>query len=210
MFKKISGYALLVCVCIFTVGCATQKKMTREEYLKMTNRTYEDVSEDNLLKAAEKLFYLSDGDDFTFHHAPKGLTAIRPWSIYLILAATNGTDVWTVQVNEQINTKKINVSVYGSTAIGGSIMPMVGAGGGGSVIGVPGAGGGIPMSGTAIYELFWSRLDYLLGKTQKWKTCDEIEEEIQAGKLWGNIESFCSSFNVKDNLPEELRGKQRE
>ena len=61
--------------------------------------------------------------------------------------------------------------------------------------------GGSPVMGTSIYDLFWSRLDYLLGLNPTWMTCAEASEKRKMKQTWGNDEALCNAFNVADNHP---------
>lgn len=54
------------------------------------------------------------------------------------------------------------------------------------------AGSGTPVNSTAIYDLFWGRMDYLLGRRDEWMTCDEAKARREAGLTYGLLESLCS------------------
>ncbi|AEC22239.1 hypothetical protein PT7_P003 (plasmid) [Pusillimonas sp. T7-7] len=62
--------------------------------------------------------------------------------------------------------------------------------------------GNVP--GTAIYDVFWARMDYLLGKNDKWMTCEEANSRVKAAITWGPNEALCNSFNMKDAAPDEM------
>lgn len=59
---------------------------------------------------------------------------------------------------------------------------------------------GTPVEGTAIYDVFWSRLDYLLGLRSDWMTCKMADEKVKEKIVWGANDAMCNSFNVKDNV----------
>lgn len=63
----------------FLSGCATSKhqELTREEWLATTTRTYEGIDREKIIKAAERLFRLADGDDFRIAHYEEGLICPR-------------------------------------------------------------------------------------------------------------------------------------
>lgn len=188
---------------VLLAGCATkQPQLTRAEYLKVTQRTYEGKSADDVFNAAEKLLRLADGDDFRFFHDDSSMSATRSWSVYLILAATMGTDTWTVRAKEMEGSVRVSAALNTSA---GSVLPMPTTGGDMSAGSTPGMGGNVP--GTAIYDVFWARMDYLLGKSDKWMTCDESNHRVSMGAVWGPNEALCNGFNVKDDLPSELIGK---
>lgn len=189
---------IIATILVVLAGCATKPQMTREEYLQTTQREYQGKTADDVLKAAEELFVLADGDDFTFHHADDSMSATRPWLVYLVLAASMGTDNWLVQTKEVPGGVKASAKV--STSMG-SVAPMATTGGDWTATGMPGMGGNI-VAGTAIYDVFWARMDYLLGRTDKWMTCAEADARVKAGTTWGQNEALCNGFNVKDAAPE--------
>lgn len=179
-------------------GCATQQSLTRDEYLKTTQRVYSDRSPDQVFTAAEKLFRLADGDDFKFAWTDDSMTASRPWSIYLVLAASFGVDNWLVQTKQEADGTHVRVGVTTSAS---AIAPVVTTGGdwtAGSTPSLPGP----PIQGTAIYDVFWARLDYLLGKRQSWMTCEEADARVKSKVTWGDNSQLCNSFNMKDNAPD--------
>jgi hypothetical protein len=60
---------------------------------------------------------------------------------------------------------------------------------------------GAMYEGTAIYDLFWARMAYLLGQRDMWMSCAESDARVKAGLVWGMNEALCNSFNVKDETP---------
>lgn len=191
---------LLLIVAAAVAGCAVkQPQMTRDEYLQTTQRTYEARTPDDIFRAAEKLFRLADGDDFAFHHTDDSMTATRPWLVYLVLAASSGTDTWVVRTQQEGDATKVSALV---STVAGSILPMPTTGGDFTAGGLP-AGGNL-VAGTAIYDVFWARMDYLLGLGNDWMTCDEADARVRDGTAWGNNEALCNGFNMKDDLPEGI------
>lgn len=185
---------------LMLAGCAVQPpQMTRDEYLQVTQRTYEGKTPDDIYRAAEKLFVLSDGQDFKFFHTEDSMVASRPWSVYLVLAASMGVDTWTIRAREVDSGTKVSAALNTSM---GSILPIPTTSGDMTAGGMPSMAGNVP--GTAIYDIFWSRMDYLLGKTDKWMTCKEADARVKSKVKWGTNEALCNSFNVKDAAPEDL------
>lgn len=183
---------------IFLTGCASTPRpdLTREEFLTITSREYAGVSKDQVIGAAERLFRLADGDDFEIVHAHEGIHATRKWSAYLVIAAVIGTDYWNFLVSEtasgvkarvQLNTQSQGVTPMATTASDwtATTMPM----------------DGVPITGTAIYDVFWARMDYLLGKRPDWMTCEIADTRVKTGATWGSNEALCNSFNMKDAAP---------
>ena len=198
---KSSVLAVLAAVCL--AGCAGQhRQLSREEWLSTTARIYSDVDKETVVGAAERLLRLADGQDFKIQHTEDGLLASRNWMSYVVIAAATGTDYWRLTVTPLPEGTKatIQVSMQGS-----AITPMMTAG--------PGAGTGWtatsgPMTGAVIdgpllYDIFWARMDYLLGKKTAWMTCADADALRAAGTSWGNDDPLCNSFNMTDAHPDE-------
>lgn len=198
MYKII--FAVLVLTMMF--GCATRKTMTREEYLSTTQRTYANKTQTDVLNAAERVFILSDGDDYQFHHTDNTLSASRRWLVYLVFGAAMGTDYWTVQSTDVKGGTKASVllSTSAGSVLGTAFNNTPG------VVTSPAMGDFA--TGPAVYDLFWNRMDFILGKSDKWMTCEDLGQLIEKKITWGNAEALCNSFNVKDNLPENVKKTQ--
>ena len=183
----------------FLSGCATSKhqELTREEWLATTTRTYEGIDREKIIKAAERLFRLADGDDFRIAHYEEGLYATRNWSVYVVLAATFGTDYWKLSVTP--DKKNVRASIQINTQ-SQAVSPMMVSNGAWAATSMPMSGS--PVMGTAIYDVFWSRMDYLLGFRQDWMTCQIANQRVEHGITWGTNEALCNSFNIKDNPPQ--------
>lgn len=176
-------------------GCATHKELTREEFIATTTRQYDGVTVEQVAKAAEKVFRLADGNDFQIQHTEDGLTASRRWLVYLLISATAGVDYWTVTAKPSGDGVLAKVSAATQY---GNMVPL-----GQGVTTMPGHSAGV--RGTSLYDTFWRRMDYVLGKSDKWSTCDDAAKKRSTGETWGLDEALCNSFNMKDLLPEELR-----
>lgn len=189
---------LTVAAIAVLAGCATkQPQMTRAEYLLTTQRTYEGATPDDVFEAAQTLFTLADGDDFRFFHDDRSMTASRPWLVYLVLAAAMGTDTWNVRAEPIDGGVKVSTAL---TTTSGSVLPMPTTGGDMTAGGMPGMGGNV--TGTAIYDVFWARMDFLMGKRDAWMTCDEANARVKSGATWGANEALCNSFNLEDKSPD--------
>ncbi|WP_425450309.1 hypothetical protein [Virgifigura deserti] len=196
MFRTMSIVALLL---ITLAGCASPRTMSRDEWLQASTRTYTDVSKDQFFAAAEELFRLADGDDFQVAYPDADqMVATRRWTVYMVLAFSMGTDTWLVRATDESDGLAASVAVSTGNSGAG---PMMTTGGDWTVTGAPGAGA-IPVQGTAIYEIFWARMDYLLGKSPDWMTCEEAIERAKTKVVWGNNEALCNLINVKDRTPE--------
>lgn len=189
-------YAVPV-IAIFLVGCATpHPQLSREEWLSVTSRNYEGVTKEQVIGSAERLFRLADGDDFSIVHAEDGLYASRNWSAYVVIAAVTGTDYWQIKVTPDGNRIKASVQVNTQSQ---EVVPMATTNGAWTATTMPMAGS--PVMGTAIYDVFWARMDYLLGKRSDWMNCRVADERVKQKVTWGTNEALCNSFNIKDETP---------
>lgn len=194
--KRIAIGVLLSCA---LAGCATQQPpMTRDDYLKATQRVYADKTPEEVFAAAEKLFRLADGDDFTLTWSDDSLFASRRWSIYLVLAATFGTDSWIVKATPQPAGTRVNVAVSSTAA---PVTPIPTTGGNMTAGTLPAMSNSI--ASTAIYDVFWARMDYLLGKRPDWMTCEQANKRVETKVTWGDNSALCNSFNMADTRPDQ-------
>lgn len=179
-------------------GCATttQPQLTRQQWIDMTSRTYTDRTPDQVLNAAEELFRLADGNDFIISHSEDGLYAQRPWSVYIVLAYVEGTDTWVLQTKQDGSDTRVSVHLSNSVA-STTALPT----GGGGVAPYTGAATGSSVQGTAIYDVFWARMDYLLGYSTNWMDCELANARVKQGITWGDNFALCNIFNLEDNRP---------
>lgn len=189
-------------VLLALTGCAAnQKTMTRDEFIGATQRHYDGVTEKQFYEAAEQLFMLSDGDDTAFAYPGEhAMIAQRDWSIYMVLAYAQGVHAW------QISTTPTESGVEGNVYVSMQ---------GSAVNGMPTFNGGVSthtsptmqdvVNAPAVYELFWSRMDYLLGKSDTWFTCEAWDAKLDTGETYGTMEPLCLALNTDDLLPEKLR-----
>lgn len=206
--KKLLLVALLSAMAL-GAGCAAQKVMTpeeiaaeRERQLKMITRVYPDKKAEDVILAADRVFRLAD-DDYTVSHSPTGLHAQRNWMVYMVITAAMGTDNWNL-VTENLPEGGVKVMVTHSGQ-GSSVtaMPVATTTGGYSATAVTTPGMQNMTTQPAIYQLFFARLDYFLGKRADWVTCK------QAGDLFteGFLDPFCTVAN--DRTPDGLSAAQR-
>ena len=52
------------------------------------------------------------------------------------------------------------------------------------------------------YELFWARLDYLLGLSKDWITCDEYYDLVEKNKIGKVGMGLCWGKLIDDNSPK--------
>lgn len=178
-------------------GCATQRQMTREEWIQVTQREYK-ATQGDALKAAEKVFRLSDGDDYDIAYTDDEIKAQRAWIAYFVFGAAVGTDYWSLKA-KQSSADSVVLSLSAVTQ-GSAVGPMPTTSPGVYAASATPAASSIT-KGTALYDVFWARMDWMLGTRKDWMDCKTADQRIKAGVTWGVNEALCNSFNVKDMAP---------
>lgn len=198
MNKKIF---LLFTISVLT-ACASNPKLSKIEYETITNRTYMGVTKDQILLAGEKLLYLVDEDNFELYGAPSSvgsLVAKRNWSNYYLLAKDRGTDFWKLSTTptDQGIRASVEINRYYMRSYGFESMMI-------SPIALPNQWvGGRPILSNAIYDLFWARMDYLLGKREDWMTCKISDDRIKEKIVWGENDALCGSLYINERSPSD-------
>lgn len=192
MIKTLASFALAAAL----TGCATQPPMTRDQTVAATTRVYAGLTPRQVLDAAERVLRLADESDFTFAYGDNSLTAMRKWMLYLVLGASIGSDHWQITA-EQIGPDTRLRAIVATTQQ--DIMPL-------SI--TPAVW--VPMTmpadsrlvqGTAIYDAFFARVDYMVGLRPTWMSCKEADARVSAGQVHGTNEALCNSFNMADATP---------
>jgi hypothetical protein len=166
--------------------------MDRQQWLSTTQRTYAGATQDQVLTAAERVLRLADEGDFTLSHSPSGLQARRTWSAYLVIAAVFGEDLWQVTATPTTGGTTVHIQVTQAS------QDMAAAPVG--VTTTPGPTHAI--QGPALYELFWARLDHLLGARPDWVTCAQQEARVSAGAVWGDLGPLCDTLTTSPRDPD--------
>jgi len=207
--RKTAAVMLLIIVMI--LGCAAQKPLTREESLKLreeliiaTSRVYEKTSKEDVLKASEKLFQLAD-NDFKFVHAPNAVIADRKWSYYLVLSYVLGWDRWFVVAEEKNNRTEVAIRIFRSVVVFPGVYterPVLSSGEL-AIKNLPGVENTLPV--VPLYNLFYKRLDYLLGKGGEWTDCEKAKNRLEEKKIsYEELDPLCDSMTVDDKKPQEV------
>lgn len=155
---------LLLIAMNILVAC-TQPQLNRKEWIDLTSRSFDNISSDQILLASEKLFRLAYGDNVKITHSLDYLTARYGWSTSDWLGTTsNHTYFWQVKIFPNQNTNKVRIQIDSDRF----------------------------KSSPAIYDLFWARIDYLLGNRQDWMTCETSNNRIKEKIVWGSNDPLCN------------------
>ena len=168
-------------------GCATKPKISEEEMQAAKTRTYEGVSSAQVLQASEKLLKLVDEARFQFERKGNQLTATRGGEIFTGVFSGGKSyisTVWLVKTQKKGNSTVVNLEA-------GWKSETKSAGVGSQKVKKP--------KGTAVYKLFFNRLDNMLGKSNEWMTCEGMKKAIKQGEESGDIRMLCAYS--KDKLP---------
>ena len=168
---------VLLVVSLLT-ACASSPKLSNEEYKTLTNREYIGVTKDQVLQAAEELLRLADGDDFKIVKSPESLSVTRRWREYVVISYEWGDDHWNVKTHS--TNSGITAAVQISRRVGFS----------GNLVLISINHPNNIIDGTAIYDLFWARMDYLLGKRPDWMTCEMSDNRVKQ-KIVGETMFLC-------------------
>ncbi len=165
-------------------GCATKPKISEEEMKAAMTRTYKGVSSGQVMKASEKLLRMVDEKRFQFKQSGNQLTATRSGNLHTNLGLVNVTAVWLVKTKETDQSTVVTLDAGWrkqdlSTGLGGMNTKKP--------------------EGTAVYNLFFNRLENLLGKSNVWMTCEGMKKAIEQGEESGDIRMLCAYAD--DTLP---------
>ena len=198
-------YFLLIILSVLVLGgCA--KKMTVEEQqewldrgLQASTQHYSGFTEEQLALATQKVLYLIDPSDIGIIYN-KGLHRVigaRIYMQYLVFMNIFGSETWVIDFKKTAENE-YDVSIMLGLARDGGILATMPRGAS------PNA---MHISTNHVDEytakLFFSRLDYFLGKSSKWISCEEACVTVPSSKP---IPFLCGSatFGVSDKDPSYL------
>lgn len=184
--------------CAIAAGCSTPTRVqTIAEWESALTRDFPGKTRQQVMEASERLWRLSDADDYLIAPTEDGLQATREWSIFFVIGGARGWDQWSLKVKDTATGVSARVAVgQTSSDTGGMLMP----GGGAAITNTPHQSPII--GGTALYALYWARMEYLLGLRPDWMTCKQTDALIESGALWGPTTPLCDSITVKDAQPD--------
>jgi hypothetical protein len=161
---RIAGIVALV---VTLGGCAAAPHQVRDrdDYLAEATRVFPGESRERVLKAAETVLKISDPADFEFRYTLTGFTGLRRYFIYVVLAAASGREKWDFMTEIEPAGLRASVSISEEGTSGGGYNQQRYEG---------------AMASVPLYRLFWSRVEYMLGKRPDWVTCEQAGAELQS------------------------------
>jgi hypothetical protein len=149
---------------------------SRDEQLAMRVHLYPDVMSETLIRGAEAVLQAGKKPGIQIQDEPNGFTAFVPYFESVILASDSGRYVWKFSSSEgraEVSLSKIGAA---STAVA---TPVIGGYGGLAVSSIN-AAAAAPINSPDAYDLFWGRLDYLLGRRADWPKCRDAWAAAQS------------------------------
>lgn len=160
-------YSLATALVAFALSsCAAPHQIRdRDDFMAEGTRSFAGESPERIIQAAQAVMRQSDPQDFEFRNSLDGFVGLRRYTIYAVLAASQGREKWDFQVKPEGKTVRASLSITdaGDTYGGYSVRQYE-----------------EQMASVALYRLFWSRVEYVLGKRADWVTCDQAAAEAQA------------------------------
>lgn len=190
---------ILVMIGSITGGCGV-KQATRDEFISQKNlvdnariREYQE-SPEVILRAAERVLYESDHDYIAMNQDKNTYRSMRKWMSFYVFGSAFGEDYWVISASKNDLGKTI-VSAkcwHGPTSGGLIPMPLTSGGDENNYI-----------LSAHLYNLFFKRLDYMLGKTNVWLSCKDAEIELKKSDLrFERLTPLCSFAN--HSVPQPL------
>lgn len=175
-------------VAVLLTGCVSiPTPQNRADWEAVHSRVYAGKSSEEVLDAAERILRSAD-KDFKFDYPDGKLVATRAWSVFFVIGGAGGTDYWEISalpVDDGVKATTRITRANGATYVA----PVVG-GGGGATVGSSSTPGQ-PLQWRPTYDLFWSRMDYMLDGSGRWITCKEFEKGKGRADTAG-IDTICS------------------
>jgi len=217
-----------------TVPLPEESARECERLAKMTERVYVDKRREDLLNAAIRLFDLTGGG-YAVTRTEDGLTAQRMWHPVEPGKGVphDGSDTWILKVTAVRGCNELGggfVVPVEADHVHGTTEPVCNPGGPGIKLYVyhipeiysqglmPTECLSAPLSKPAtsrftvtpaLYELFFMRMDYLLGKSRNWPTCAGMREDVRNNVYYqdqfstlnfrGHLDGLC--VQVEDRRP---------
>lgn len=154
-------YLFLVVFFVFFTGCSSK------EDVYITKRIYKDVSKDAILEAGKKVFLLSNQKkEFMIDSYRNRIKVTKVVFKDRVFRIDLYTDKWLLEVVEMDNESRANLILVRSDAMDEEDRKSI---------------------SKNVHEVFWARLEYLLGLTKDWKYC-------QPHMVTSFDESLCSNI----------------
>lgn len=175
-------YIYLIFIIFFT-ACSTTSpnKETIKEIENFTKKEYKDISKDAIFEASKKLFLLADKKEFRIDSYRDHLEVSKTKMSHFFLYPVTHEDRWNLSIDEKDNTSFAKLELIRITDFNEEKIEYL---------------------SKYNHELFWSRLDYLLGLSDEWLICDSVKNV--RGTLCDSIDMYTKSYPTKDDIVKNI------
>ena len=177
----IGGIAVVMLAVLALSGCAVGRQDVSREDWKI--REYKGADKDEVVQAAREVLRLADPDEVIFQITADGFTAERRQLSYLVVES--GIDLFrfefTVREKDGVVSTRFDIWEHIERA---NIVSL----------GLPVAKVGKPQSRYA-YDLFYSRMEYLLKLKDTWQTCKAVGVDTPGRAEELGLASLCGRFS---------------
>lgn len=174
---------ILLCLSlVMLAGCVEEAPpWTRERQQAVTTRSYQGMDDARVRSAMQEVLLLADGGGVHFEHFQHGFRGTRRASVFMLIAAFNGTYDFDAAVTNGVAELRIYASTTGVSAAG-----------------YMASGPGLNQA-PRLYDLYFARLNYLLGLSDEWITCADAPKKF--GGTSGFYEPLC--LGAVDEVPKK-------
>lgn len=165
--KKTINYLIILVVSVFFIfGCSS-----KNEYTSTTKSFDQNITKDQLLDAAKRVFILSGEDAFIIDSYRSELNVTKPKAVYKFFTMDMRNDNFNFEINED----RINTTLRATLSISRSY-------------GIEEENRDYVDENSTTYTLFWDRVEYLLGLKKDWTKCED--------PTWEDF--FCDRIELVD------------
>lgn len=189
-----SKYIYLIFIIFFT-ACSTtspnkeiinESKKEIKEVENFTKKVYPDISKDAIFEAAKKVFLLADKTQFRIDSYRDHLEVSKTKMSHFFLYPVTHEDRWNLTIDEKDNTSYAKLELIRITDFNED---------------------DIEYLSKYNHELFWNRVEYLLGLSDNWLICDSVKNV--RGTLCDSIDMYTNADPKKDDMIKDILIKDR-
>jgi len=167
-------------------------KVPVEQQPGVTEKAYKNIKRNIVLNNAEKVLALADKGDFNFFSTATGFKATRKWFSWSYLGGLNfGVDTWVFEASDTKSGalavvkpfRSYGYSNYNKDQDHDEL---------------------VELRSARLLDLFWKRLDYLLGLNHQWTSCDDEWGDLKTLSEQGTISGLCDFSTMTEDYPENL------
>lgn len=172
--KTINYFAILVVSIFFIFGC-----VSKNEYRSTTKNFDNNITKDQLLDAAKRVFVLTGEDSFIIDSYRSEINVTKPKAVYKFYTMDMRNDNFHFKVDEDI----VNTTLQATLSIS-------------RTYGIEEENRYYVDENSSTYTIFWDRVEYLLGLKKDWTQCVDPSWEDY---FCDNIE-LVNKIATKDDL----------